>query len=122
MEHVKRTLESDVAKESLKLESGLILLAIAVSGAPFVGLLGTVWGVMAVFSAAAQEGNANLTTVAPGVAAALATTVAGLLVAIPSMVGYNWLVHNMRVLSVEMDNFAQELASKIETDFIPEDD
>ena len=70
MEHVKRTLESDVAKESLKLESGLILLAIAVSGAPFVGLLGTVWGVMDVFSAAAQEGNANLTTVAPGVAAA----------------------------------------------------
>ena len=121
MEHVKRTLESDVAKESLKLESGLILLAIAVSGAPFVGLLGTVWGVMDVFSAAAQEGNANLTTVAPGVAAALATTVAGLLVAIPSMVGYNWLVHNLRVFTVELDNFAQELASRMENEFLKDE-
>ena len=121
MEHVKRTLESDVAKESLKLESGLILLAIAVSGAPFVGLLGTVWGVMDVFSAAAQEGNANLTTVAPGVAAALATTVAGLLVAIPSMVGYNWLVHNLRVFTVELDNFAQELASRMESEFLKDE-
>ena len=121
MEHVKRTMESDVAKESLKLESGLILLAIAVSGAPFVGLLGTVWGVMDVFSAAAQEGNANLTTVAPGVAAALATTVAGLLVAIPSMVGYNWLVHNLRVFTVELDNFAQELASCMETEFLKDE-
>jgi biopolymer transport protein ExbB/TolQ len=55
------------------------------------------------------------------VAGALVTTVAGLLVAIPSMFGYNWLVHNIRVLSVEMDNFAQELASKMETEYIPDE-
>lgn len=122
MEHVKRALERGVAQEALRLESGLILLAIAVSGAPFLGLLGTVWGVMSAFAQVASQQNAQLTTIAPGVAGALVTTVAGLLVAIPSMFGYNWLVHNMRVLSVEMDNFAQELASKIETDFIPEDD
>ena len=121
MEHVKRTLESDVAKESLKLESGLILLAIAVSGAPFVGLLGTVWGVMDVFSAAAQEGNASLTTVAPGVAAALATTVCGLLVAIPSMFGYNMLLHTHRIFTVELDNFAQELASRMENEFLKDE-
>ena len=121
MEHVKRTLESDVAKESLKLESGLILLAIAVSGAPFIGLLGTVWGVMDVFSAAAQQGNASLTTVAPGVASALATTVAGLLVAIPSMAGYNLLVHNLRVFTVELDNFALELASCMENEFLKDE-
>jgi len=120
MEHVKRALEREVAQESLKLESGLILLAIAVSGAPFIGLLGTVWGVMSVFASVASQQNAQLTTIAPGVAGALATTVAGLLVAIPSMFGYNWLVHNIRVLSVEMDNFAQELASKVETEFIPD--
>ena len=113
MEHIKGLIESAVARESVALESGIILLAIAVSGAPFMGLLGTVWGVMEVFSAAAQEGNASLTTVAPGVAAALATTVAGLMVAIPSMFGYNWLVHNLRVATVEMDNFAQELSSKL---------
>jgi biopolymer transport protein ExbB/TolQ len=122
MEHVKRTLERVVARESLKLESGLILLAVAVSGAPFMGLLGTVWGVMAAFADVAKEGSATLTALAPGVSAALVTTVAGLLVAIPSMFGYNWLVHNLRVITVELDNFAQELASKMETEFLKDDD
>lgn len=121
MEHVKRTLERTVAQQSLKLESGLILLAIAVSGAPFLGLLGTVWGVMSAFSYVALKGKADLATMAPGVAAALITTVAGLLVAIPSMFGYNWLVHNLRVLTVELDNFAQELVSNMETEFLEDD-
>ena len=120
MEHVKRTLENTVAQESLKLESGLILLAIAVSGAPFLGLLGTVWGVMSTFGHVAQQQQASLTAMAPGVAAALITTVAGLLVAIPSMFGYNWLVHNLRVLTVELDNFAQDLVSKMETEYLEE--
>jgi len=120
MEHVKRTLENAVAQESLKLESGLILLAIAVSGAPFLGLLGTVWGVMSTFGHIAQQGSATMSAMAPGVAAALITTVAGLLVAIPSMFGYNWLVHNLRVLTVELDNFAQELVSKMETEYLEE--
>jgi len=120
MEHVKRTLENTVARESLALESGLILLAIAVSGGPFLGLLGTVWGVMSTFGHIAQQGSATLTAMAPGVAAALITTVAGLLVAIPSMFGYNWLVHNLRVQTVELDNFAQELISKMETEYLQE--
>jgi biopolymer transport protein ExbB/TolQ len=118
IEHVKRTMENAVAQESLKLESGLILLAIAVSGAPFLGLLGTVWGVMSTFGHIAQQGSASLAAMAPGVSAALITTVAGLLVAIPSMFGYNWLVHNLRVLTVELDNFAQEIVSKIETEYL----
>ena len=126
MEHVKRTLEGSVAKESLKLESGLIALALAVSGAPFLGLLGTVWGVMSTFSGIAQAAaagkSASLTAMAPGVSAALVTTVAGLLVAIPSMFGYNWLVHNLRVATVELDNFAQELVSKMETEYLKEED
>ncbi|HYG24185.1 MAG TPA: MotA/TolQ/ExbB proton channel family protein [Verrucomicrobiae bacterium] len=121
MEHVKRTLENSVAQESLKLESGLILLAIAVSGGPFLGLLGTVWGVMSTFGHVAMQGSASLTAMAPGVAAALITTVAGLLVAIPSMFGYNWLVHNLRVMTVELDNFAQELVSKMETEYLKEE-
>jgi biopolymer transport protein ExbB/TolQ len=126
MEHVKRTLERSVAEECLQLESGLILLAIAVSGSPFLGLLGTVWGVMSAFSgiaqAAATSGRADLASMAPGVSGALITTVAGLLVAIPSMFGYNWLVHNLRVLTVELDNFAQELVSKMETEYLDDDD
>jgi biopolymer transport protein ExbB/TolQ len=120
MEHVKRTLERTVAQQSLRLESGLILLAIAVSGAPFLGLLGTVWGVMSAFSYVAMKGSADLKTMAPGVSGALITTVAGLLVAIPSMFGYNWLVHNLRVRTVELDNFAQELVSQMETEYLQE--
>ncbi len=121
MEHVKRTLENTVAQESLKLESGLILLAIAVSGGPFLGLLGTVWGVMSTFAGIAQQGSASMAAMAPGVAAALVTTVAGLLVAIPSMFGYNWLVHTLRTLTVALDNYAQELVSKMETEYLEED-
>lgn len=126
LEHVKRSLEGAVARESLRLEGGLILLAIAVSGAPFLGLLGTVWGVMDAFggvAAAAAKGNrADIAAMAPGVSAALITTVAGLLVAIPSMFGYNWLVHTLRVLTVELDNFAQGLASRMETEFLKDDE
>jgi biopolymer transport protein TolQ len=121
MEHVKRSIEGAVARESLKLESGLILLAIAVSGAPFLGLLGTVWGVMITFADVGQKGSADLATMAPGVSAALVTTVAGLLVALPSMFGYNWLVHSLRVLTVELDNFAQDLVSKMETEFLKDE-
>jgi biopolymer transport protein ExbB/TolQ len=121
MEHVKRAMENVVAQESLKLESGLILLAIAVSGAPFIGLLGTVWGVMSAFAGIAQSGSATLAAMAPGVAAALITTVAGLLVAIPSMFGYNWLVHNLRAFTVGLDNFAQELVSKMESEFLADE-
>ena len=126
MEHIKRTLERSVAQQALRLESGLILLAIAVSGSPFLGLLGTVWGVMSAFGAIAQEAAAgnrpDLTVMAPGVAGALVTTVAGLLVAIPSMFGYNWLVHNLRVLTVELDNFAQHLVSNMETEYLSDND
>ena len=121
MEHIKRALERAVSQEALRLESGLILLAIAVSGAPFLGLLGTVWGVMQTFGGIAQQGSATMSAMAPGVAAALITTVAGLLVAIPSMFGYNWLVHNLRVLTVELDNFAQEIVSKMETEYLSDE-
>jgi biopolymer transport protein ExbB/TolQ len=121
MEHIKRTVEGAVARESLKLESGLILLAIAVSGSPFLGLLGTVWGVMDTFARVGQLGRADLPTMAPGVSAALITTVAGLLVAIPSMIAYNWLVHTLRVQTVELDNFAQDLVSRMESEYLKEE-
>src|SRR5258708_451907 len=76
MEHVKRSLENTVAQESLKLESGLILLAIAVSGAPFLGLLGTVWGVMSTFGHIAQQGSATMAAMDPGCSPAFISTVA----------------------------------------------
>ncbi len=78
---------------------------------------------MSAFAGIAQapQGAASLAAMAPGVAAALITTVAGLLVAIPSMFGYNWLVHHLRAFTVGLDNFAQELVSKMETEFLAED-
>lgn len=121
MEHIKRTLEGAVAREAINLESGLILLASAVSGGPFIGLLGTVWGVMDTFASVGMAGKADLAQMAPGVSAALITTVAGLLVAIPSMFGYNFLVHTLRVRTVEMDNFAQDLVSKMETEYLKDE-
>ncbi|HEY1787524.1 MAG TPA: MotA/TolQ/ExbB proton channel family protein [Verrucomicrobiae bacterium] len=122
MEHIKRALENVVAQESLKLESGLIWLSVAATGAPFIGLLGTVWGVMSAFAGIAQAGSATLAAMAPGVAAALITTVAGLLVAIPSMFGYNWLVHNLRTFTVGLDNFAQDLVSRMETEYLVDEE
>ncbi|MCX6909744.1 MAG: MotA/TolQ/ExbB proton channel family protein [Verrucomicrobia bacterium] len=120
MDHVKGVIERTVAEQGLKLEQGLVMLATAVSGAPFLGLLGTVWGVMDAFGEIAIQGNASLTTMAPGVSGALITTVTGLLVAIPSMFAYNWLVHSIRGMTVEMDNFASELATALEREFVRE--
>lgn len=111
MRAIESAMERAVGESALRLESQMILLATAVSGAPFLGLLGTVWGVMDTFGAVALAGSANLAVMAPGVSAALLTTVTGLLVAIPAMFGYNFLVTTIRAMIVEMDNFAAELAS-----------
>jgi biopolymer transport protein ExbB/TolQ len=118
MRAVSSAMERAVGESALKLESQMILLATAVSGAPFLGLLGTVWGVMDTFSGVATAGSANLAAMAPGVSAALITTVTGLLVAIPAMFGYNFLVTSIRAMIVEMDNFAAELASEFEHRFV----
>ncbi|MEO8352036.1 MAG: MotA/TolQ/ExbB proton channel family protein, partial [Chthoniobacteraceae bacterium] len=112
MRVVSTAMERAVGETALRLESRMILLATAVSGAPFLGLLGTVWGVMDTFSDVAKAGSANLAAMAPGVSAALITTVTGLLVAIPAMFGYNYLLTTLRGMIVELDNFAAELASE----------
>lgn len=118
MRVVSSAMERAVGETALKLESQMILLATAVSGAPFLGLLGTVWGVMETFAGVAAAGSANLAAMAPGVSAALITTVTGLLVAIPAMFGYNYLVTTIRATIVELDNFAAELASEFEHKFV----
>jgi biopolymer transport protein ExbB/TolQ len=114
MNAVRSALEREVGEIALRLEDHMTILATAVSGAPFLGLLGTVWGVMDTFSAVAAEHSASLTTMAPGVSGALITTVTGLLVAIPAMFGYNFLVVTLRGMTVELDNFAAELASSFD--------
>ena len=118
MRVVDSAMERAVGETALRLESQMILLATAVSGAPFLGLLGTVWGVMDTFGGVASAGSANLAAMAPGVSAALITTVTGLLVAIPAMFGYNYLVTTLRAMVVELDNFAAELASEFEHKYV----
>ena len=118
MRVVHSAMERAVGETALKLESQMILLATAVSGAPFLGLLGTVWGVMETFGDVAASGSANLAAMAPGVSAALITTVTGLLVAIPAMFGYNYLITTLRAMIVGLDNFAAELASEFEHKFV----
>ncbi len=118
MRAVSVAMERAVGETALQLESQMILLATAVSGAPFLGLLGTVWGVMDTFTDVALAGSASLTAMAPGVSGALITTVTALCVAIPAMFGYNFLVTSIRSLIVEMDNFAAELASEFEHKYV----
>jgi biopolymer transport protein ExbB/TolQ len=85
-----------------------------------LGLLGTVWGVMDAFAGMAESGSAALSAVAPGISGALLTTIVGLLVALPSMIGYNLLSSRIRSLSVQMDNFSQEFISAIQNAYVIE--
>jgi biopolymer transport protein TolQ len=115
---VNAAMERAVGETALGLESQMILLATAVSGSPFLGLLGTVWGVMDAFTGVAEAGSPNLVAMAPGVSGALITTVTALCVAIPAMFGYNFLVTSIRAAVVEMDNFAAELGSEFEHKYV----
>jgi biopolymer transport protein ExbB/TolQ len=118
MRSVQAAMERAVGESALGLESRMIILSTAVSGAPFIGLLGTVWGVMDAFGGIAASGSANLAAMAPGVSGALITTVTGLLVAIPAMFGYNFLVTTVRGMIVACDNFAAEMAGEIEHRYV----
>tara|TARA_R110002096_G_scaffold135954_3_gene288229 strand:+ start:2203 stop:3153 length:951 start_codon:yes stop_codon:yes gene_type:complete len=119
METVRMAMDRTIGEMVLFLERRMTFLATAVSGAPFLGLLGTVWGVMEVFSRVASSGaSASIKLMAPGVAAALVTTVVALLVAIPAMFGYNFLINKIRTLILEMHNFAAELGAMLERQFV----
>src|SRR5260370_38388283 len=107
---VNAAMERAVGETALSLESQMILLATAVSGSPFLGLLGTVWGVMDAFTGVAEAGSPNLVAMAPGVSGALITTVVALCVAIPAIFGYNFLVTSIRGNTVGMNNFAADPA------------
>lgn len=120
LEALRAVVDRNVADGALQLEEQMGFLATAVSSAPFLGLLGTVWGVMDAFAGMAQSGSAALSAVAPGISGALLTTIVGLLVALPSMIGYNLLSARIRKISVQMDNFAQEFISEIQNTYVRE--
>jgi biopolymer transport protein ExbB/TolQ len=115
---VRVSLEEAAMHEALALEKGMIVLSTAVAGGPFIGLLGTVWGVMETFSGIARANSASLTTMAPGVAGALIATVIGLLVAIPAMFAYNFMVTKIRAFTQELDAFAIRYATQIEHSYV----
>ncbi len=113
-ESVRVALERAASSEALSLEKGMIILSTAVAGGPFIGLLGTVWGVMETFSGIARANAASLTAMAPGVAGALIATVVGLFVAIPAMFAYNYMVTTIRAITQQLDGFASEYATQLE--------
>jgi biopolymer transport protein TolQ len=115
---VRVALERAATAEAMSLEKGMIILSTAVAGGPFIGLFGTVWGVMETFSGIGRAGAASLTAMAPGVAAALLATVAGLTVAIPAMFGYNYMVTTIRGITQELDGFASEYATQLEHKYV----
>jgi biopolymer transport protein TolQ len=114
VEHVENALQRAVAHGSVHYERSMTLLGSIVSGAPFLGLLGTVWGVMDAFGAITAGSGASIASLAPGVSGALLTTVAGLLVAIPSVFGYNYLLTQVKLRITELETFASNLADRIE--------
>ena len=102
-----------MVREGQKVNSQLVLLTIAISGGPFIGLLGTVVGVMVTFAAIAATGDVNIAAIAPGMAAALLATVAGLGVAIPSLFGYNYLGAKAKDIIADMHVFADEFEARV---------
>lgn len=114
MTFVDNALQRSLSRQLMKYESRMILLGTVISGAPFLGLLGTVWGVMDCFGSMSAQASVTLQQLAPGVAGALLTTVAGLCVAIPAVFGYNYLTSQSRELMTDTENFASLLSDIIE--------
>lgn len=120
LEHAENAISRAIGRQTLRYEENMVWLATMVTVAPFMGLLGTVWGVMEAFGAISHLQSASIQALAPGVSAALLTTVAGLVVAIPSVVGYNVLLNKTRILTTEIENYASTLADRIELEMTKE--
>jgi biopolymer transport protein ExbB len=114
MASIRAAMDATMVREGQRLNSQLVLLTIAISGGPFIGLFGTVVGVMVTFAAIAATGDVNIAAIAPGMAAALLATVAGLGVAIPSLFGYNWLGSRAKEQVADMRVFADELVARFD--------
>jgi biopolymer transport protein TolQ len=117
MDALSRSLARAAAVEVTRLERRISFLATAASVSPFVGLLGTVWGIMTAFGEIGRQGSASLTVVAPGIAEALVNTAAGLAAAIPAAVFYNLYNSKIRVLTSHIDDFALEFLNIVERNF-----
>jgi biopolymer transport protein ExbB len=116
---IRAKLDRITSRETQRLNSMMVLLTIAISGGPFLGLLGTVVGVMITFAAIAASGDVNINAIAPGIAAALVATVAGLAVAIPALFGYNYLITRIKEMTTEMHVFTDEFVTRVAEAYPP---
>ncbi len=113
LDAIRASLDAGLVEEIQRMNKFMVLLTIAISGGPFIGLLGTVMGVMITFAAIAAAGDVNVNAIAPGIAAALMATVAGMSVAIPSLFGYNYLASRIKSIVSQMHIFVDEFITKL---------
>lgn len=113
LENLELTLRRAVREQMTWLERTLTFLATTASTTPFIGLFGTVWGIMNAFQGLSTAQSATIQAVAPGIAEALVTTAVGLLAAIPAVMAYNHFIRQVQVLTAEMDGFSAELLSRV---------
>jgi len=117
LDTVERSLERAIGAEQERLQRALPMLATTASATPFIGLFGTVWGIMNTFHAIGATGSTSIITVAPGIAEALINTAAGLLAAIPAVIAYNHLLARVRQLRRRMDDFTLEFLNLVDRNF-----
>jgi biopolymer transport protein TolQ len=117
LEGLQRTLQRAVGVELHVMSRGTGFLATTAAASPFIGLFGTVWGIMVAFNEIAATGSSSLTTVAPGIAEALVNTAAGLAAAIPALIGYNYYANRIRSLRADMNDFVLEFVNLAERNF-----
>ncbi len=115
---VERSLKRTIIEQGNRLDKALSFLATTGNTAPFIGLFGTVWGIMEAFRGIGLKGSANLAVVAPGISEALIATAAGLAAAIPAVVAFNYFNSKVSVLRSEMDNFSSDFLSLVERQFV----
>ena len=118
IENVERTLRKSINNEITRLSQLIPFLATVGNITPFIGLFGTVWGIMTSFNGIAQGGSASLVAVAPGISEALIATAAGLVVAIPAVIGYNYFVNKIKITETELHIFTADFLNIVERDMI----
>ena len=118
VDNVERAMNRACGTETGKLEAALGFLATTGSASPFIGLFGTVWGIMDTFKEIGARGSATLAVVAPGISEALIATAAGLAAAIPAVIFYNYYLNRIKGMTLEMDNFASELLNIVERFYV----
>lgn len=118
IESIERALRRSSTSELTTLEKRTAFLATTGSAAPFIGLFGTVWGIMNSFLNIGAKGATNLAVVAPGISEALIATAVGLFAAIPAVIGYNYCASKIRLLNREMDNFSNDFLNSVKRQLV----